>query len=71
MEATRLGRPILLAGGLTPDNAAEAIAKVAPFGLDVSSSVEAAPGQKDSAKVAAFIASAKGGSSSEGLWAGC
>ena len=71
VEAKRLGRPILLAGGLTPDNAAEAIAKVAPFGLDVSSSVEAAPGQKDSAKVAAFIASAKGGSGSEGLWAGC
>ena len=71
VEAKRLGRPILLAGGLTPDNAAEAIAKVAPFGVDVSSRVEAAPGQKDSAKVAAFIASAKGGSGSEGLWAGC
>ena len=71
VEAKRLGRPILLAGGLTPNNAAEAIAKVAPFGLDVSSSVEEAPGQKDSAKVAAFIASAKGGSGSEGLWAGC
>ena len=57
VEAKRLGRPLLLAGGLTPDNAAEAIAKGAPFGVDVSSRVEAAPGQKDSAKVAAFIAS--------------
>jgi len=70
MEAKRLGRPILLAGGLTPNNATKAVAQVAPFGLDVSSSVEAAPGRKDPTKVASFIARAKGSVRAKGLWAG-
>jgi phosphoribosylanthranilate isomerase len=40
-------RPIVLAGGLNPDNIAEGIEQVRPFGIDVSSGVEAAPGVKD------------------------
>ena len=69
--AKRLGCPILLAGGLTPDTATEAVAQVSPFGLDVSSGVEAAPGRKDAAKVATFVASAKGSANADGFWAGC
>ena len=52
-------RRIVLAGGLTPDNVADAVETVRPFGVDVSSGVEDAPGVKNGDKVARFLASAR------------
>jgi phosphoribosylanthranilate isomerase len=52
---------LMLAGGLTPENVADRVAAIGPWGVDVASGVEAEPGRKDNAKVKAFIEAVRGG----------
>ncbi|MFG6158271.1 phosphoribosylanthranilate isomerase [Halomonas sp. 1390] len=54
-----LAKPVILAGGLTPDNVDAAIAAVGPFAVDVSGGIETAPGVKDATRMAAFLSAVR------------
>lgn len=58
-DAVPPGVPLLLAGGLTPENVAQAIEQVRPWGVDVATGVEASPGHKDARRLRAFVRAAK------------
>src|SRR5205807_2657565 len=58
-EGVPPGARLLLAGGLNPENVTDAIAQVRPWGVDVATGVESAPGRKDPRKLRLFLAAAK------------
>lgn len=59
-ETHQFGKKIILAGGLTPDNVARAIARALPYAVDVSVGVESEPGVKNPAKMRAFVRAVRG-----------
>lgn len=56
--AVAMGKPVILAGGLTPENVADAIAAVRPYGVDTAGGVESAPGKKDHERIRDFVRNA-------------
>lgn len=66
-DAPTAGHRVVLAGGLRPDNVGDAIERVQPWGVDVATGVEWAPGAKDAVKLRTFIANAKAASAEPGL----
>lgn len=60
-DAVALGKPLILAGGLTPANVADAVRQVRPYAVDTAGGVESAPGKKDHAAIKDFVRNAKSG----------
>lgn len=58
-RAVELGRPLILAGGLTPENVGEAVRRVRPWAVDTAGGVESAPGKKDRDRIRKFVENAK------------
>jgi len=56
--ASRVSRPVVLSGGLTPENVRAAIAATSPWGVDICSGVESSPGRKDHKRMNQFIEAA-------------